>query len=269
MSNTWGGPPGGYPPPGYPPPGVGPTQPGAPYFAPPPPGYPPGYTPMPSGGAVAWEDRSQSIFSRWWGTFKDASFNWKPFYSAAAQNEDPWPAVTFSTVTMGLTGLIGGIFFGLFYAAIGGIGALAAASSKGGGMGPAILGGFAGMMAAVGVGIAVVFPILYTMVGFITPWISGGIHHLGLLMVGGATKPYASTVRVVGYATATHVFSFLPGVGGLMAIGLNIMSVVMGLDETHKCGTGKAVFATLFPWLFFCLCYCGCNIALSALGAAR
>lgn len=266
MSNTWGGGPGpgGYPPPG----GVGPTEPGAPYFAPPPPGYPPGYTPMASGGAVAWEDRSASVFARWWGTFKDASFNWKPFYAAAAQNEDPWPAVTFSTVTFTITGLIGGLLLGLLYAAIGGVGALAAASSKSSGAGPAILGGFAGMMAAVGIGLAVAFPILYAIIGFVAPWISGGLHHLALLIVGGTTRPYSSTVRVVGYAGATHVFSFIPGVGGLMAIGLNIVSLIHGFDETHKCGTGKAVFAALFPWILFCVCYCGCNFLFAFAGAA-
>ena len=116
-------------------------------------------------------------------------------------------------------------------------------------------------------------PVLYAMGGLINPWISGGLHHLALAMLGGTTRPYSSTVRVVAYASATQIFAWVPGLGGLAALGLNVISMVMGLDETHKCGMGKAVAAVLLPWVLFGVCCCGCYllmfVGLSAAGVSR
>lgn len=273
MSQNWGG--GGNWGGGYgAPPGPGGTVPGSPFgpghtqpggFAPPPPGYPPGYTPMPSGGVVAWEDKSLGLFGRWWGTFKEVAFNPKRFYEAAAQNDDPWPAVTFSVTNGAIVGLVMGLFFALIYVAIGGLGA-AFASSGGKMTGPAA--GIFGVIAAVGVGVGIVVPLLLILTGFLSPWIAGGLHHLGLAMVGGTSRPYSSTVRVVGYASAAQIFSFFPGAGGILSIGLMIVYMVIGFEQTHRCGTGKAVFGALWTWLLICVCYCGCYALLGFMTAA-
>jgi len=261
----YGAPPGGG---GYGvPPGGGGTFGGGPPgggFAPPPPGYPPGYTPMASGGVVPWEDKSLGLFARWFGTFKEVCFNGKRFHAAASQNEDPWPAVTFAVTNGAIVGLIVGVFVAVIYLAIGGIGAMAASSAGRGGSSPGAA--VFGVVAAMGVGFAIAMPILYVIGGFIGPWISGGIHHLGLMMVGGTSKPYSSTVRVAGYSSAAQIFSVIPGVGGLLMMGLVIVSLVLGLDETHKCGSGKAIFAAILPFLLFCLCYCGCYVFAFAMG---
>jgi hypothetical protein len=221
---------------------------------------------MASGGVVAWEDKSQGLFARWWGTFKEVCFNGKRFHAAAAQNDDPWPAVTFAVTNGAIVGLLVGIFVAILYLAIGGIGAIAA--SSGGRHGSTPGAAVFGMVAAMGIGMAIAMPILYVILGFIGPWISGGLHHLGLVMVGGTSKPYSSTVRVVGYSTAAQIFSVVPGIGGLLSIGLMIVSLVIGLDETHKCGSGKAIFAAVLPFLLLCLCYCGCYVIGIAMSAA-
>jgi hypothetical protein len=252
-----GGPPAG----GY---GPGGTEPGG--FAPPPPGYPPGYTPMAAGGVVAWEDKSLGLFARWWGTFKEVCFNGKRFHAAAAQSEDPWPAITFAVTNGAILGVLLGVFIAIMYLAIGGIGAIAAASGGRGMAGPGAA--VFGTIAAMGIGFAIAMPIVYITLGFIGPWISGGIHHVGLMITGGATRPYSSTVRVVGYSSAPEVFGVIPGVGGLLWFALKIVSLVIGLDETHKCGTGKAVFAALLPFILICVCYCGCYSVLGFVTAA-
>lgn len=263
--NQWGAPGAGYPPTGPGSPGAGPTVPGEPWFAPP--GYPPGYTPIASGGVVAWEDKGQSLFARWWGTFKEVCFNSKRFHVAASQSDDPWPAVTFAVTTGAITGLGLGLFLGLIYVAIGGIGAFTAMSSTGRhGAGPAA--GVFGVLAGVGVGMVVLLPLFYMLMELIGPWIIGGLHHVALLMVGGATRPYSSTVRVVGYSAAAEALNCVPIAGGMLAFGLRLVSKTIGLEETHKCGSGKAIFAAVFPYLLGCLCYCACYILLGAVGFA-
>jgi hypothetical protein len=217
---------------------------------------------MTSGGAVAWEDRSRGIFGRWWGTVKEACMNSRAFQAAAAQSDDPWPAVTFAVTNGAIVGVVGGLFVALIYSAIGGLGALSVASS---GHGSKM--GF-GMIAAMGIGVAVVLPIFYILAGLLMPWIMGGLHHLALAMVGGASRPYGSTVRVVGYASAGQLLAFVPMVGGMLSLAMTIISLVTGFEETHKCGTGKAVAGTLLPLLIFGVCCCGCYVMMIALGAS-
>jgi hypothetical protein len=238
-----------------------------PGFAPPPLGYPPGYTPEAAGGSVAWEDGSLNLFGRWFGTFKEVCFAPKPFHAAASASEDPWPAVTFSVTSMGFAGLLEGLVVGFLYVFLGGVGAIGAATGSGKSAvsaGGAILAVAAGL----GIGIAIVFPILFAILGFVGPWISGGLHHLGLLMVGGTRGPYSSTVRIVGYSSAASLFLAVPGLGGMLSFVVGMVSKVVGFEEVHKCGTGKAIFGALFPYVFFGLCCCGCYLVVMATGFA-
>ncbi len=260
----YGGPPGGAPPGGYGPPpgggGYGPppggggfgAPPGGGGFAPPPQGYPPGYTPPAAGGVVAWEDKSRGIFGRWWGTVKEVNFNARAFHAASAQNDDPWPAVTFAIVNGLILGVPIGAFFAIIYTAMGGF---FASLAKPGGSAAAPI--FA-IMTAVGVGVGIALPFLYALGGLISPWIAGGLHHIALAIVGGTSKSYSHTVRVSGYTLAGQLWAAIPMVGGLIAAVFMLISLVTGLDETHKSGMGKAVFAALAPFLLLCLCYCGC-----------
>ena len=54
--------------------------------------------------------------------------------------------------------------------------------------------------------------------------------------------------------------------GGTIAFRLRVVSQVIGFDETHKCGSAKAMFAAIFPYALICLCYCGCYVVLGAVG---
>jgi hypothetical protein len=259
-----GAPPGGYGPPGGAPPGgYGPPPGGAPPggfggppggFAPPPAGYPPGYTPPGGGGAaVAWEDQSRSFFSRWWGTVKEVSFNPRSFFEAASNNDNPWPGVTFGITTGGMMGLLFGIFVALIYLALGGMMAAAASSTKGGGGPAAAMMGIFGVM---GIGVAILYPIQFMISALVGPWISGGIYHLMLSILKGASKSYTHTVRVTAYAHAAYFWLIVPGFGGLIVMIVSLVSNIVGLDATHKCGMGKAVAAVLGPVVVFCTCCC-------------
>jgi hypothetical protein len=260
----YGPPPGGS---GYGPPPGGPQNPYAPPgFAPQPAGYPPGYTPPTGGGMVAWEDKSRGLFGRWWGTVKEVLLNGRAFHGASAQSDDPWPSVTFAMTTGAFVGLVQGLFVAILYGAIGGIGALGVGSKGGRGAG----GGAAvfGVLAAMGIAAAILMPIFYVIGGLVVPWIFGGLNHLALAMLGGTSRAYSSTVRITGYTTAAWVSLCVPGVGGLIAIVLIVMSMALGLDETHKSGMGKAIAAAIIPFILVCLCYCGCYALMLFMGVA-
>ena len=246
----YGPPPGGY---GQPPGGYGGPPGGG--FAPPPAGYPPGYNPQSAAGSVAWEDSSKGIIGGGWETFKDACFTPKAFFAGVARNDNPWPSITFGMATGGLAGFLYGVFVSLIYLALGGIMAAAMGGSSRG-FGSSGSGAMLGMMGAMGVFAVFAYPMMFALSALITPWISGGIYHLMLLMMKGATRPYTNTVRVCGYSNAATMWMVIPGIGGLVSIGFHLVLTVVGLDETHKCGTGKAVAAVLVPLVLVCGCCC-------------
>jgi hypothetical protein len=254
----YGPPPGGYGPPpggyGAPPGGYG-GPPGGGGFAPPPAGYPPGYNPQSTVGPVAWDDSSKGIIGGGWETFKDACFTPKTFFAGVAQNDNPWPSITFGMATGGLAGFLYGIFAALIYLAIGGMVA-AAAGTGSRGMGAGGTGMLLGFIGAMGLLVVIVYPLILAMLSLTLPWIFGGVYHLMLMLMKGATKPYTNTVRVSGYSNAATLWLVIPGIGGLVAIGFHLVLTVIGLDETHKCGTGKAVAAVLIPMVLFCGCCC-------------
>ena len=264
----YGPPPGGYGPPpgGYGPPPGGYGPPGGGGFAPPPAGYPPGYNPQSDLGVVPWEDASKGIFGGGWETFKEACFNPKAFFAGVAQNDNPWPAITFGMASNGLAGFLYGVFVSIIYLFIGGIMASALGGSSGfGSKGP---GAMFAVMGAMGVFAVILYPIMFAVSALITPWISGGVYHLMLMLFRGATKPYTNTVRVTGYSNAATMWMMIPGIGGLASIGFHIVLTVIGLDETHKCGIGKAVAAVLVPIVLVCGCCCfGYGMIFAAIGS--
>jgi hypothetical protein len=95
------------------------------------------------------------------------------------------------------------------------------------------------------------------MQALITPWIAAGVDHLMLVLMKGATRSYSHSVRVFGYAWGANFWMIIPGVGVLAAAIFMIIARVVGLDETHKCGIGKAIAAVFLPVALCCVCYCG------------
>jgi hypothetical protein len=101
-------------------------------------------------------------------------------------------------------------------------------------------------------------PALYV----VTAFLSAGITHLCLKLLGGANRPFETTFRVICYAQASAmVFNLLPMFGGLLGVIWGAYCVIIGLKETNGITGLKATLAITLPGL---LC-CG---ALLLLGAA-
>jgi hypothetical protein len=273
MSNGgWGPPPGGsgggygqpqgfgQPPGGYgQPPGFG--QPPGGYG--PPPGMPPGWQPNHQAldGGIPWESSAGNILGRWWSTL-GAILKGRPFFAAAATSDDAMSAVTFHAMTFAMFGALVGLVYFVIFSLIGtAFLAVLAPLTKGlGGMfaGGAVMAGAAFWFAAIvcgGVG------------GFVLPWLTGGIHHVVLALLGGVPpdRSYSHTVRAHAYANGgATVFAVIPYLGALVSFGLGIKNHLEAYDEMHHCGGGRALAAYVAPVVCSC---CGCVGGLGLFGS--
>ncbi len=219
-----------------------------------PPGYQPGGGATPLSGGVPWESPQGGLFWRWWETMTAANFKGRELFAAVGQNDDAMSACLFSMTTWALVAAVVGFLLLIFFALWG-----AAMMAIMGGLGSAKLGGAA---AGIGIGIGLLYwvgmVLTYAVIGFIGPWVMGGIHHLVLMLVNGVGpgKEYSHTVRTTAYASAAAMlFAPIPGVGGLISLVFNIINHITGYDQVHGCGGGKAFLAWVTPMLLCCCCY--------------
>jgi hypothetical protein len=108
------------------------------------------------------------------------------------------------------------------------------------------------------VGLVVFMPAFLLLGSFI----SSGILHLALMMVGGAKKPFETTFRVLCYASgSTSVLQFVPICGGWFYSVASLIYCVAGLKEAHRTELWRPVLAV---FLVFLVC-CGAVFGFSAL----
>jgi len=99
------------------------------------------------------------------------------------------------------------------------------------------------------IGSILLSPALYVVSAFI----SSGITHLCLKLLGGANRPFETTFRVICYAQASAtVFNLLPLCGGLIGVIWGAYSIIIGLREAHGTSGWKATLAITLPGLLCC-----------------
>ncbi|MFC2173828.1 YIP1 family protein [Acidobacteriota bacterium] len=97
--------------------------------------------------------------------------------------------------------------------------------------------------------IAVLSPLLIA-VGF---FISAGIYHVCLMIVGGERSGFEATFRTVAYGNgAASLFQLVPMCGGLISMVWSIVILIIGFREMHETSTGKAVLAVFLPMIACC-----------------
>jgi hypothetical protein len=94
-------------------------------------------------------------------------------------------------------------------------------------------------------------------------FLTAGILHLMLLLLGGARRDFEATLRVVCFAQATSLVLLVPFCGQLVGFVWTIVLYVIGVSQAHGIGTGKAAAAVLLPIVLLCCC-CGGIFALFA-----
>jgi len=96
-------------------------------------------------------------------------------------------------------------------------------------------------------------------------FISSGIAHLFLIIVGGANKGFETTFRVFAYTNGSvALFQIVPFCGGIVSGIWGLVCNIIGLKEAHETTTGKAVLAILLPALVAIFC-CGGAILLAVI----
>ncbi|MFA7345504.1 MAG: YIP1 family protein [Terrimicrobiaceae bacterium] len=108
------------------------------------------------------------------------------------------------------------------------------------------------------VGLVVFMPVFL----FLGAFISSGILHLALMVVGGARKPFETTFRVLCYASgSTSVLQLVPICGGWFYSVASLIYCVAGLKEAHRTDLWRPILAV---FLVFLVC-CGVVFGFSAL----
>jgi hypothetical protein len=98
-------------------------------------------------------------------------------------------------------------------------------------------------------------------------FISAGIYHLVLMVLGQAKQGFETTLRVVCFGQSAAVLQVVPFCGGLiMAVWMIVVNII-GLSEAHGIGRGSAAIAVLLPIVLVCCC-CVLFVVLMAGGIA-
>jgi hypothetical protein len=99
------------------------------------------------------------------------------------------------------------------------------------------------------IGSILIAPALYV----ISAFVSSGLTHLSLMVLGAANRPFETTFRVVCYAQASaSAWNLLPFCGGLIGIVWGAYSIIIGLREAQGISGWKATLALTLPSLLCC-----------------
>lgn len=200
-----------------------------------------------------WDDQG-SFFERLWNTWKTVMFKPGAFFKnipvAAGLSRPLVYAIIIGSI---------GIIFGTLYNYIGQ--SLSGSSFSQPGM-PEEMGQMMAKMQSTMFIIMIVFSPLIVVIGV---FIWSGILHLCLMIVGGAKQGFEATFRSVAYGCYSPVLlGVIPFCGGMVGAVWGIVLQIIGLKETHKISTGKAVLAFFLPLVFCCVC----GIILAIIGGA-
>jgi len=114
-----------------------------------------------------------------------------------------------------------------------------------------------------------IFAVLSPVTVLLGLFIGAGILHVSLMLLGGANRPFETTLRVVCFTGGSaNLFSMIPVCGALIAFVYTIVLETIGISRAHQTTTGKALMAVLLP-LFVCCCAFGVLVAalFGSLGA--
>lgn len=208
---------------------------------PPPPGPGGGAAAPDVRGALPWERQAEIGFlPALLETLRESLFHPAAFFRTV----DPRGPILAALVFAVLMAVIGGVFHVLWQLAMQ---APWAVLPLGAGAGPDL---FATPVAGMAL---LLFTPLYVPLFLV---VVAGIEHLILLALGGPSRGFPGTLRVLAYGSGPQVFAIVPLCGWLLQIGWTLVLNVIGLREAHGIQTGKAVAVVLIPLLL-------CSIAVA------
>ena len=104
------------------------------------------------------------------------------------------------------------------------------------------------------VAVAVAMPLFMILSSFLY----AGIVHLSLKLLGGANRPFETTMRAVCYSTGSGgLLALIPVCGGMIGGIWGMVALCIGLGRAHDTTPGKGVAAVLLPMAVCCVAYIG------------
>jgi len=117
------------------------------------------------------------------------------------------------------------------------------------------------VLAGIFIGVVILMP-LFLLIG---AFVSAGLMHVAMMVVGGAKKPFETTFRALAYASAsTSVAQVIPLCGATLYMVASIIYSVIALKEAHQTEIWRPIVAFV---IVFLLC-CGVGIGFVGLTAA-
>jgi len=99
------------------------------------------------------------------------------------------------------------------------------------------------------IGSVLLSPALYVVSAFL----SSGVTHLCLKLLGGANRPFETTFRVICYAQASAaILNVIPVCGSLIGVLWGAYAIIIGLKEAQNTEGWRATLAITLPGLFCC-----------------
>ncbi len=113
-------------------------------------------------------------------------------------------------------------------------------------------------------------PFVYGLVFIFSPviavvdvFLTAGLAHVCLMLVGGNRLGFEATFRVMAYSTAVYIMTIVPFCGNLIALVWGIAIIVIGLQRIHDTDSWRALVAVFLPFIV-CLAGCGGVLLLTA-----
>jgi hypothetical protein len=201
-------------------------------------------------GGLPWENQPMGL-GTWWQTAKWCLSEPSSAFAALRPGGDTGRAVLFCALGL----LIGGVAQMVWVLPITVLGALFDQDQA---------------MVVVQIVVQVVQTLLGAAIGAtVGLFIGAAIMHVALLLVGGANRPFETTLRVLAYVNgSTAWLSIIPCVGPLVALIWSLVMEVAGLAAAHQTSQGRALLAVLLP-IFVCGLLCGLGVAVIFIAIAQ
>lgn len=97
--------------------------------------------------------------------------------------------------------------------------------------------------------IAVIFLPVIILLGIL---INAGLFHLGLMIIGSARRDFASTFRVVCYATGPQILGVIPFLGSIISAVWCVILNIIGIKVVHNTSYGRSAFVVFLPLIICC-----------------
>lgn len=133
---------------------------------------------------------------------------------------------------------------------------------------PGLAGGNRAVFEMFGMGWIIGYIVMMPLMLIVWIFIASGILHLCLMVLGGANRPFETTLRVVCFSCgAAYLFSLVPVCGGVIAMVYNIVLLCIGLSRAHETTSGKALIAIFLPTIVCCGVFVLFAVLLGGFGA--